>query len=65
MQLKCDSLVYSFLDSTIYMYGAPVLWSDSIQLFATTAQLYNSRWANPTALTLNDNAYADAEHMPD
>ncbi len=63
LQLKCDSLVYSFLDSTLYMYGAPVLWSDSIQLYATTAQLTTVN-GEPYQLILKDNAYL-AEHTLD
>ncbi len=33
-QSKCDSLVYSMLDSVIEMYYEPVLWSDKNQLSA-------------------------------
>lgn len=35
----CDSLVYSYKDSLISMYTAPVLWSDSNQLTADTVYL--------------------------
>ncbi len=33
-QGKCDSLVYSFDDSTVVMFGKPVLWFDNFQLTA-------------------------------
>lgn len=32
MQGKCDSLVYSYLDSTMRLYKLPVIWSDQNQL---------------------------------
>ena len=34
MQGKCDSLVYKFADSTIFLYKEPVLWSEKNQLTA-------------------------------
>ncbi|MCF8369639.1 MAG: hypothetical protein K9G76_11420 [Bacteroidales bacterium] len=34
LQGMCDSLVYSFGDSTIFLYTEPVLWSDQNQLTA-------------------------------
>jgi lipopolysaccharide export system protein LptA len=54
LQAKCDSLSYSFQDSVIRLYTAPVIWSeenqmtsDSIAIFtknrqAETMELYNS-----------------------
>jgi len=32
LQGKCDSLIYNFSDSSIYMYNDPVLWDDKSQL---------------------------------
>jgi lipopolysaccharide export system protein LptA len=32
LQGKCDSLVYNFLDSTIFLYKSPILWSDNNQI---------------------------------
>jgi lipopolysaccharide export system protein LptA len=45
LQGKCDSLVYSYSDSTIRMYTNPVLWSGLNQLTADsiTIQTANSR----------------------
>jgi len=34
LQGKCDSLVYNFYDSTIYLYRNPVLWNGENQLVA-------------------------------
>lgn len=34
MQGKCDSLVYKFQDSTIFLFKEPVLWSEQNQLTA-------------------------------
>jgi len=39
MQGMCDSLVYSFSDSTIFMYQSPVLWSLQNQLSADTIRI--------------------------
>jgi lipopolysaccharide export system protein LptA len=45
LQGKCDSLVYSYADSTIRMYADPVLWSGLNQLTADsiTIQTANSQ----------------------
>ena len=63
LQAKCDSIVYSFLDSTVYLYGSPVLWSDSIQLFGKTAVLSTVK-SEPYQLILNDGGYI-IEHVRD
>jgi lipopolysaccharide export system protein LptA len=34
MQATCDSLVYNFYDSTIYLYRNPILWNGKNQLVA-------------------------------
>lgn len=39
MQGKCDSLVWSSVDSTMHLFGAPVLWSDKSQLTAKNIDL--------------------------
>ena len=39
MQGSCDSLIYADLDSTIRLYGAPIMWSDSTQFTADTMHL--------------------------
>jgi len=36
IQGKCDSMVYEFADSTIFMFNKPILWSESNQLTADT-----------------------------
>jgi len=43
LQGKCDSLVYSSLDSTMRMYGRPVLWSDENQLSAETIDIITTK----------------------
>jgi lipopolysaccharide export system protein LptA len=40
LQAKCDSLAYSFRDSVIRMYRAPVLWSDENQLTADSMAVF-------------------------
>ena len=39
MQGKCDSLVYKFADSTIFLYDDPVLWSQQNQLTADSIRI--------------------------
>jgi len=40
MQGACDSLVYTFKDSTIRMYRQPILWGDDSQMTGDTIYLY-------------------------
>ncbi len=39
LQGKCDSLVYNMIDSTIYFYQKPVLWSNNSQLSADSIRI--------------------------
>lgn len=39
LQAKCDSLVYNFVDSTIYLYTDPVLWSGGNQIAADSINI--------------------------
>lgn len=39
MQGRCDSLAWSSADSTMHMFGAPVLWSEKSQLTAKNIDL--------------------------
>jgi lipopolysaccharide assembly outer membrane protein LptD (OstA) len=41
MRGKCDSLVYSYADSTIRLYSDPILWSDENQLTADSMWIQN------------------------
>jgi lipopolysaccharide export system protein LptA len=40
IQAKCDSLSYSFRDSVIRMYKAPVIWSEENQLVSDSIALF-------------------------
>ncbi len=42
LQGKCDSLVYSFNDSTITMFGSPALWTQANQLTANKITIFSS-----------------------
>jgi lipopolysaccharide export system protein LptA len=42
LQGMSDSLVYSFVDSTIHMFYDPILWADDNQLTATAITIYTS-----------------------
>ena len=42
MQGKCDSLVYSFADSTISMLGLPAIWTQANQLTANRITIFSS-----------------------
>ena len=39
MQGMCDSLVYSFKDSTIFLYNSPIIWSEQNQLSADSIHI--------------------------
>jgi lipopolysaccharide export system protein LptA len=39
LQGMCDSIVYKFNDSTIFLYNGPVLWSDENQLTADSIRI--------------------------
>ena len=39
LQGMCDSLVYGFADSTIFLYKSPVMWSESNQLTADSVRI--------------------------
>ena len=39
LQGMCDSLVYDFADSTIFLYKSPVLWSEENQLTADSVRI--------------------------
>jgi lipopolysaccharide export system protein LptA len=39
IQGMCDSLIYSFADSTIFLFKQPVLWSDENQLTADSIRI--------------------------
>lgn len=64
MQGRCDSLAYSYADSTLRMYGLPVMWSDNNQMTADSIhiRMRNNRvdrlWLHQTAFiaSLEDSA---------
>ena len=39
-QARCDSLVYSFKDSTIHMFVEPILWSEGNQITSEKVEVY-------------------------
>jgi len=58
LQGKCDSLVYSMSDSTIRLYGAPLLWSglnqlssDSLSIQMANSQIYRAYLVNAAFVT--------------
>jgi len=60
IQAKCDSLSYSFQDSVIRLYTAPVLWSKEYQLTADTMALFTKN-RQADRLELNSSAFVVAE----
>lgn len=56
IQGKSDSLIYFSRDSTVQMFGQPVLWSDRHQLAADYIEI-RSRTDAPDELHLNNNAF--------
>lgn len=41
MRGKCDSLIYSYVDSTIHMFRDPIMWSEENQLTADSMWIQN------------------------
>jgi lipopolysaccharide export system protein LptA len=39
LQAKCDSLIYNFVDSTIYLYQDPLMWSGGSQIEADSINI--------------------------
>jgi lipopolysaccharide export system protein LptA len=39
IQAKCDSLIYNFVDSTIYLYTDPVMWNGGNQIVADSINI--------------------------
>lgn len=39
LQAKCDSLIYNFIDSTIYLFNDPLLWSGGSQIEADSINI--------------------------
>ncbi len=60
LQVKCDSMVYSQLDSVLMFYGAPVIWSDKQQLTADYIELYMSK-NDPKEMFMYDSTYIAEE----
>ena len=55
LQGKCDSLVYTTVDTSFNMFHNPVLWSDTTQMFADFIKLTN-RNKKTDSLYMLDNA---------
>jgi lipopolysaccharide export system protein LptA len=53
LQGMCDSLVYSFADSTIFLFKEPILWSDENQLTADTVHIAISNKQIDTLALIN------------
>lgn len=60
MQGKCDSLVYSFLDSTMRLYKLPVMWSDQNQLTGDEMSLEMSN-GKIKSMELRNNAFISSQ----
>ena len=39
IQAKCDSLIYNFVDSTIYLYNSPIMWNGGNQIVADSINI--------------------------
>lgn len=60
MRGKCDSLVYSYADSTIRLYRDPILWSDENQLTADSMWIQN-RFSRIDKLYMKENSMIVSE----
>jgi lipopolysaccharide export system protein LptA len=66
LQGRCDSLVYSFRDSTIELFTAPVLWSNANQMTADSVKLQTAN-GQISHVYMRNNAFivslADSSNM--
>ncbi|MGB8491973.1 MAG: OstA-like protein [Bacteroidales bacterium] len=60
LQAKCDSLSYSFRDSVIRLFDAPVIWSQENQLTADTIAIYTKN-RQADHMRLYNNAFIAAQ----
>lgn len=60
MQGKCDSLVYAATDSTMRLFGLPVMWSDQNQLSADSITLFTSN-GNISSMLMESNAFISSQ----
>ena len=60
MRGKCDSLVYSYADSTIRLFRDPILWSDENQLTADSMWIQN-RFGKIDMLYMKENSMIISE----
>lgn len=63
LQGSCDSLVYSFADSTIDMFSKPILWSQQNQLTAEKIQI-RTKNGNMHSIFMDNNAFIISEVDP-
>ena len=54
LQAVCDSIYYSFIDSTFRMYDEPYVWNDSIQLKGDTILLHTKNEKPSASHVLGD-----------
>ena len=60
LQGNCDSISYSLTDSTIYLLGDPILWSENNQLTADTISILTKR-SKIHSIFLDQNAFIISE----
>jgi len=63
MQGVSDSLVYSFTDSTIWMFGLPILWTEQNQITGDTLIIYR-RNGELHRMDAQTNAFIASEELP-
>lgn len=56
LQGRCDSLVYSFRDSAIHLFNAPILWSNANQMTADSMTLHTA-FGKISHVFMKDNAF--------
>ncbi len=61
LQAVCDSLYYSYLDSTFKLYTDPVVWAQQTQIFGDTILLYTQN-QKPQKVEVYENSFM-ANHI--
>ncbi len=63
MQGKCDSLYYNMRDSIVYMFGEPVVWSETSQLTSEFMEIH-SKNGEPDHIIMKNSALIVSEEEP-
>ncbi len=65
IQTQCDSLVYSFSDSIIYLHKNPVLWYQHYQLTGEKVKIYTDGAGEVRKMVIENKAFTISQNSPE